>query len=77
MLETTKHVCSVSVETFFLQNFFLANFDYYMSAYFCLVSSAERTKTARTVIDKNFFLFDFHNIHVCIASGAKLSLASV
>ena len=55
MLETTKHVCSVSVETFFLQNFFLANFDYCISAYFCLVSSAERTKTARTVIDKNFF----------------------
>ena len=25
----------------------------------------------------NFFPFDFHNIHICIANGAKLSFASV
>ena len=24
-----------------------------------------------------FFPFDFHSIHICIASGAKLSFASV
>ena len=24
-----------------------------------------------------FFPFDFHNIHICIANGAKLSFASV
>ena len=43
MRETSKPGSSIPVETcFFLQKKILANLGYYLSAYFCLLSSAEK-----------------------------------